>query len=113
LTKNDEEPKISASSIKNNSCYFSLSPVSYTILMLKREKTSFLKCVPGSSRMEMNELERVFGVARQRIICVSLSLTVKSINNNKNTHKHLPINAGGKKLFGQRKLLDHPSTHNF
>lgn len=85
-----------------------------TILMLKREKTSSLKCVPGSSRMEMNELERVFGVARQRIICVSLSLTVKSINNNKNTHKHLPINAGGGGgLFGQRKLLDHPSTHNF
>lgn len=47
--------------------------------------------------MEMNELERVFAVGRQRIICVSLSLTVKSINNNKNTPKHLPINAGGKK----------------
>lgn len=76
-----------------------------TILMLKREKTSSLKCVPGSSRMEMNELERVVGVARQRTICVSLSLTVKSINNNKNTHKHLPINAGGKNCLAKENYL--------
>lgn len=53
----------------------------------------------------MSELERAFAVGRQRIICVSLSLTVKSINSNKNTPKLLPINA--------EKLLEHLSTHSF
>lgn len=55
--------------------------------------------------MEMNELERVFAVGRQRIICVSLSLTVKSINNNKNTPKHLPINAGKNCLAKENELI--------
>lgn len=78
-------------------------------MLKEREDIISQQC--ASIRVEMNELESALGVERQRIISVSLSPSVKSININKNTPKHLQINAD-KFQFGQRKFVDLPSMHN-